>query len=326
MASGPCLNPNCHSHGKSHPNCKCYQPGGEAYADGGSICDYQMPHQVGCEYYKDGGAIAQSHDFGAAMHSAGGVLDAHKGKSPDKHARHIASGHKDIDSKVEDLFSSGHGRPPEHDQSRRDKLDSAVKDGSLSMPPEGDLGNIDPQQSAMMGMARGRTAQYLSNLRPSPESSPRLAFDEPMEDPEKTRMYNSALDVANDPGSVLSHLKAGTYEPEHGRHLGWLHPEAADLYKKKATARVTAAQMAGETPDAHVRAGLSSFLGAPLSGEMTTRAVMAAQAVFAAPVPQQDQAEEGGKKPGGGSKKALSGSDKAYLTPDQARQERDQKT
>lgn len=49
----PCLNPNCKSEGKSHPNCKCY--GG--MADGGKVASYcakGMPHQKDCEYYADG--------------------------------------------------------------------------------------------------------------------------------------------------------------------------------------------------------------------------------------------------------------------------------
>ncbi len=67
MAAGPCLNPNCKSHGQPHPNCRCYGPGGPAaehgsMAEGGEVqmshfCDSKSAHQVGCEYYADGGGI-----------------------------------------------------------------------------------------------------------------------------------------------------------------------------------------------------------------------------------------------------------------------------
>jgi hypothetical protein len=52
----PCQNPNCKSHGKPHPNCKCY--GG--FARGGvvqSACDAKSYHHPDCDYYADGGAV-----------------------------------------------------------------------------------------------------------------------------------------------------------------------------------------------------------------------------------------------------------------------------
>ena len=286
-----------------------------------------MSHEMGCKFYKNGGAIDHSGDFGAAMHATGGILNAHKGKSPEKHSRNISSGHDKITSHVEDLFKTGYGKPPQHDKGDRDKLDAAVTDGSLENPPDADMGNISPEQGAMLGMARGRVHRYLTSMKPRPELEPRLAFDKPEDNPDKIRSYESALHVANDPSSVLHHIKSGTLEPEHVSHLGAMYPDTAALYQKKATDRITQAQVDGETPDSHVRAGLGQLLGAPLSGEMTPALIQAAQAVFALPVPQQAQAQGGGKKPsGGGSKKALTNSDRAYLTPDQARQERGQKT
>lgn len=323
MASGPCLNPSCKSHGKPHLNCECYS-GGEKYAEGGSVCDHKIAHESGCEYFRDGGPINNQEDFGAAMHITG-VGKSHVGKSPQKHSKNTSSGHKKIEAHIEELFKSGYGKKPEHDQSDRDKLDASVADGSLAMPPDGDLGDIDPNQAAMVGMSRGRASRYLGNLRPRPELTPRLAFDEPMEDHNKNRIYESALHVANDPSSVLAHIKAGTLEPEHLQHLAGLHPEAGALYQKRATERVSLAQMQGEAPDAHVRAGLGQLLGAPLSGEMTPQAIQAAQAVFAAPVPQQAQGQAGGGRKPSGSKSALSKTDKAYLTPNQAREKREQK-
>lgn len=50
---GPCLNPNCKSHGKPHPNCRCYG----AMAEGGTpepICKMNGQHQKGCQYYAEG--------------------------------------------------------------------------------------------------------------------------------------------------------------------------------------------------------------------------------------------------------------------------------
>lgn len=55
MAQWPCSNPNCASHGKPHPNCRCAAPmaqGGEA-----NFCSTNQAHEPGCEYYAGGGEV-----------------------------------------------------------------------------------------------------------------------------------------------------------------------------------------------------------------------------------------------------------------------------
>ncbi len=49
----PCLNANCKSHGKPHPNCRCYglSDGGEV----GSFCSESRAHKHDCEYFAGGG-------------------------------------------------------------------------------------------------------------------------------------------------------------------------------------------------------------------------------------------------------------------------------
>lgn len=48
----PCKNPNCRSHGRPHPNCRCYS----GMADGGDVhfCAQDRAHQPDCEYYAEG--------------------------------------------------------------------------------------------------------------------------------------------------------------------------------------------------------------------------------------------------------------------------------
>lgn len=59
----PCLNPSCKSHGKPHPNCKCY---GDSYAEGGEVsdeyyCDDNRMHRKACDYYAEGGSVKGVH-------------------------------------------------------------------------------------------------------------------------------------------------------------------------------------------------------------------------------------------------------------------------
>ena len=327
MSYLPCLNPNCHSHGKPHPNCRCYEAGGE-FAEGGTVCEMHFPHIPGCEFYAEGGDVDQAHarNFASAMHAVGAPA-AHKGKSPDRHANNIKSGHSGADKAVAGLFESGYGKPPEPDAAANESLDKSVSDGSLTLPPDAYLGSMQPRQAELLGATRARMATYLGGLKPRPELQPHLSFDEPMDNPDKQRVYDSALHVANTPSSVLDHIKAGTLEPDHIQHLNAMYPELSDSYQKKATAEIVKAQMEGRAPDSHVRAGLGMLVGSPLSGEVTPASIQAAQAVFANPPggPQQAPGVNAGKKPGG-STKALTNSDKAFLTDDQARTERSQKT
>jgi hypothetical protein len=58
MAEGPCLNPNCASRGKPHPNCRCYSNMSEGGSTGGRYCDLNQPHQPGCQFFADGGTIS----------------------------------------------------------------------------------------------------------------------------------------------------------------------------------------------------------------------------------------------------------------------------
>jgi hypothetical protein len=92
----PCLNPHCKSHGKPHPNCRCYSTK-EMLADGGEVsklsywvpgmhhklryCALGMPHKEGCEYiskqdtksFADGGKVHKKPTLGqliAETHAA----------------------------------------------------------------------------------------------------------------------------------------------------------------------------------------------------------------------------------------------------------------
>lgn len=53
----PCKNPSCKSHGRPHPNCRCYGD----MADGGEVeqfCSEDRAHQSGCEYFAEGGDVS----------------------------------------------------------------------------------------------------------------------------------------------------------------------------------------------------------------------------------------------------------------------------
>ena len=62
----PCINPQCKSYGRSHPNCLCYGAGSgedlyENFAHGGQVC--KGLHKDDCEHYASGGVIAENQKF-----------------------------------------------------------------------------------------------------------------------------------------------------------------------------------------------------------------------------------------------------------------------
>lgn len=54
MAAWPCKNPNCHSYGKPHPNCRC-APSMAAGGEAKHFCESAQPHERGCQYFAEGG-------------------------------------------------------------------------------------------------------------------------------------------------------------------------------------------------------------------------------------------------------------------------------
>lgn len=95
MATWPCTNPNCSSHGRPHPNCRCPAP----MAHGGEInfCASHQKHLPGCEYYADGGNVEHpAHTLGHHVVTKGllGLL-SDTGKSslqePEKHDKILSA-------------------------------------------------------------------------------------------------------------------------------------------------------------------------------------------------------------------------------------------
>lgn len=147
-----------------------------------------------------------------------------------------------------------------------------------------------PNQAMLMGTAQSRIHGYLGNMLPTKEAG-KLPFDHPPDNSHQVRSYNNALDIANRPTSILDHIRRGTLEVEHIKHLEAMYPETADLLKKEFTSAITKAQMEGKKPSYQVRIGLSLLMGASLSSDLTQPYIAASQNVF--PQAKADQQAQG---------------------------------
>lgn len=178
----------------------------------------------------------------------------------------------------------------------------------------------NPDQNMLLQSAKGRINNYLNSVRPMPDS--KLPFDAATKDPQKERQYNKVLDMANQPLSVLNHIKDGSLTPEQVKHFSNMYPELYNHLSKKLTERVTKAQMDKETPPpAKTRQAMSLFLGSPLDSSMSPGNIMAAQSVFAKAKAVQQQAPDKPKK----NTSTLTKMSQNYDTQSQSREQRQQK-
>jgi hypothetical protein len=353
----PCKNASCNSHGKPHPNCKCYPnmaKGGEV----SSFCSENRMHEKGCEYFADGGEVeapqhvSPSHSVASYIAHSGlhGLIDMPgktSEKSIDKYNQAVTRGHKTFNSKVNHLFKDGPEEKQDYSKAKKsihewiekggvhnDIMEEVYKQNS----PQGfaagghveakkdhlhdqNIASKYPEHNLLLQAAKGRMSDYLNSLKPQ-KNVPKLAFDDAPDTRHQEKSYQRALSLAAHPLHIVDKIKDGTVEPEHVSHFRNLHPEVDDVLQKKMTQKIIEMQLKGEKPKSHVRQGLSLFLGTPLSGEITPQNIQAAQATFQSKKPQQqDQAPTKNKK----NTSTLTKADKPYLTGEQARVARSQK-
>lgn len=354
----PCKNKACKSHGKPHPNCKCYQ----GMADGGDVvhyCESEKPHRRGCKYFATGGAVnemdipkhespSHSASLYLANRGANGLLDLHfdsPEEAVDKYNSHVAKGNKHLNSKIDSLFGGNElddedtskDQKKIHDwvssggitadiQKELDKAPLAMAKGGhvkehMPLHPEA-LAEVYPEHNMLLQEAKGRVSQYLNQIKPQSEHAPRLAFDLPPDTREQKKKYDHALQIAVKPARILDEIRKGTITPDKLDHFRNMYPELNETMQKGLTKKIIAAQLKGERPSHRVRQGLSLFMSTPLSGELSPAHMQAAQAALQG-VRGQKPSQGSGTSPA--KTKGLEKADDSYLTANQAAASRQQK-
>lgn len=354
----PCKNPSCASHGKPHPNCRCYDGN---MAEGGEVqhfCATNKAHNNDCEYYAGGGSVGmpdmpQHADPASSVASFlghGGLhgilgMDSNKPDQIHRYNHAVKRGHKKFDAKVNHLFGGGSVEDEDYTKAHK-KIEDWLENGGITQEVQDEIhmhnapqsfadggkvkaseglqhdnhiANVYPEQNIMLQAAKGRMSSYLNSLKPQ-KNMPKLAFDSEPDTRQQEKSYKRALKTAANPLHILDKVKNGTIEPEDVGHLKNLYPELSETLQKKVTEQITKAQMNGKKPSYKVRQGLSLLMGIPLSGEMTPQNMMAAQATFQN---KKDQQQASGQP-----QKKLSAIGKSYesnLTPSEAAAARQQK-
>lgn len=204
------------------------------------------------------------------------------------------------------------GGPLAEEQQQSPQGPGYAEGGEVRPSVPNSIDRVYPEQSVLRAATKSRVFNYLNGVRPLKAN--KLPYDTDQPDPTKDREYEKTLNLANQPLSVLSHIKKGTLLPKHMKDFVGMYPELHDHLSKRITEEVTKQELAKkEKPPYHVRQAMSLFLGTSLDSTLTPQSMMAAQATFV-----QQKAQNAGDA----KAKALDETAKNSQTPEQSREAR----
>lgn len=223
-----------------------------------------------------------------------------------------------ITKAVDSVFKGGTSNvialPSAADRAGLDKIVTKMQNNPslVAKSQQGQTGDYLPQHQQALAATSTTALTYLQSLKPQPHVLGPL--DKKVEpQPSEVARYNRALNIAQNPTVVMSHIKDGTLLPTDIADLHNMYP---GLYQKMVT------QMANQMNAVHsedriipykTRLSMSLFMGAPTDVTMQPASIVAAQPKPKMPQGPQQQAQSGGK-----SMKSLGKSVPSYMTPTQS--------
>lgn len=303
MEGAPCLNPNCKSYGRPHPNCHCHglsEFALERFANGGCV----GPHSIDCEHYADGGEVEHNVQFAGnpdlavdravANHGLSHLLaKTGTSRSENQHKPlqdfidHSRSGKQKVHSHVHASFDANKKHEAPDTSALNTQLDALHRNPNDMLNIGGSMGQSLPGHAAAVSSKATVAASYLKSLKPTSQQPGPLDRSLP---PSKGAeyAYNKQVEIAEQPLSILHSVKNGTVQPQDLITLNTIYPQLAQEMKDKAFDKIVTAQASGEQLSYRHKIGLSNFLGIPLDNTMTQSA-MAAIIQSGAAVAQQRQ-------------------------------------
>lgn len=220
------------------------------------------------------------------------------------------------------LFTAGREVLPESfhpSEAERTKLDKAVaalqKDPMKMANLGGNLGHYMPEHTDALSATATRAVAYLAKLRPDEESR-RLPLDGKLPASAAAKAnYNSALNIAQQPLTVLSKAKVGSLTPSDVGHLKAMYPEVHARMSQKVMSEMATAADKGEIIPYKTRIGLSLLLGQAVDSSLTPASILAAQ-----PKPKPNEQAPGMNGSAPSKPGALAKLPSTYMTPNQQRQ------
>lgn len=207
--------------------------------------------------------------------------------------------------------------------SRREKLDKLVQDYRKNPEKIVSMGdnNPVPEYATAFSAVSSRAINYLSMLKP--DESPKNIFDSKMPaSPDKLAAYNRALDIAQNPLTVLKNIKDGSFTPNDLVTLKVIYPSLYNSLSQKMQMEMINAVHDEKVIPYRTRMGISMFLAQPVDSTMTQSAIAAAQMSQSTQGGQQPQQSPAPPKK---SNAALNKLSQGYQTPGQSRDVRNQR-
>ena len=167
-----------------------------------------------------------------------------------------------------------------------DKLKQYQKDPNLFMKQTSDMAHYLPSHTTALASTSAQAVQYLNGLRPNPQKQ--NFFDrEPSVDPVKKQEFNRALEIAQNPLSVMKDIKQGTLVPADIVHLQALYPKAYNQMKVALLDGLSQVEDPSKVPYT-VKMSTSLFLGQPMDSTLTPQSIQTLQSLNT-PQPSQTQ-------------------------------------
>lgn len=236
---------------------------------------------------------------------------------------HVIRGEAKTAKVVKSIFESGRSVVPSRELSPKEveKIDTRLR--KLQDVPDDlfevgkDVAHYMPEHGTMMAQTASNAVNYLNSLRPNEQKA--SIFDrKPTVDPQAQANYVKALEIAENPLSIVDSVKNGSILTQDIQHLRSLYPGLYQNLSNKMTDEITKIDH-DETPVKYnTRVGLSAFLGTTLDSSLSQPSIMAAQNTFQI---NKQQTSPQVQKPKHGTSK-LGEVSKSYQTRDQASQAR----
>ncbi len=282
-------------------------------------------------------AMARFLDKDAAL-TIGGKLDLGSApsvegfKSMVEHMDNLIKGERLIKNTAKSVFHPGvesvfpeRLHPSERDiktlEKRLDAIwnsqnpDEAVKHlGKAS----GNLGNYMPDHAEAYTEMATNVANYLKGQKPQTVGAGLLDTKPPLSSADK-HQWERTLKIAQQPLTVLDHIKSGTLTPKDVVDFRSMFPALYSKVSQELMNGMMDASSKGVIIPYKTRLGASLFLGQAMDSTMTPTAIASAQ-----PKPSQQPPQQAQNKPNKKNTSALFKMPASYKTPGQAREDEKQ--
>jgi hypothetical protein len=223
--------------------------------------------------------------------SGNAPINAESFRATAKLADATLKGEKQASRMISSIFNNTRFQMPATAAATRiimDKMDEEVKkfqtDPTSFLKDPGNLGEMLPRYAQAMGSQTAKTLSYLNTVRPSEDKASPFDSKPAVSQVEKAQ-YERAMAIAEQPLTILSHIKDATINSKDVTAFKSMMPELYNKYSMEITGEILDTLNKGETIPYPLRMSLSRFLEQPLDFTMTKDALIAIQA---STVPPQD--------------------------------------